>query len=203
MLLSTVPMTKAAKNVDFIIEVSLCWSGVSAPLVLLVAYLFHPVDVLTVLRFRDCDVRHRRCGRRSMPMLQAGGKPDHIAGTNFLDRPALALNPAEAGSDDQSLAERVCMPSGARAGFERDMPATHARRIACLEHWVDPDLTGEVFRWSLAGGLRAGSCDLHRYIPFSWRSNHQWLCGGGSDGCHRSKAAGGDENASTRDHGVS
>ena len=30
------------------------------------------------------------------PMLQAGWKPDHIAGPNFLDRPAFALNPAEA-----------------------------------------------------------------------------------------------------------
>src|SRR2546421_9614256 len=119
MPLSTVPMTEAAKNVDLIIVVSLCWSGVSAPLVLLVAYLFHPVDVLTVLRFRDCDVRHRRCGRRSMPMLQAGGKPHHIAGTNFLDRPALDLNPADAGSADQNLAERGCMPIRAPARLER------------------------------------------------------------------------------------
>src|SRR2546421_5017196 len=59
--------------------------------ILLVADLFHPVDVLSVLSFLDGDVRHRVRRRRSMPMLQTRRKPHDIAGADFFDRAALAL----------------------------------------------------------------------------------------------------------------
>src|SRR5215218_9151162 len=62
------------------------WLAVMIPLrppallaVLLVADLFHPVDILAVQRFLNGNVCHRRC---SVPMLQAGRKPDHVAGPN-------------------------------------------------------------------------------------------------------------------------
>src|SRR5262245_61357856 len=68
--------------------------------ILLVADLFHPVDVLAVVRFLNGDVRHRRARCCAMPMLQAWRKPHHITGPDFLDRPAFALDPAEASHDD-------------------------------------------------------------------------------------------------------
>ena len=55
-----------------------------------------------------------------------GGEPDDVAGADFLDRAALALDPAAAGGDDQGLAQRMRVPGGARAGLERDAGA--ARR---------------------------------------------------------------------------
>ena len=50
-----------------------------------------------------------------MPMLHARRKPDHIAWPH-LDRSTFALDPAEAGRDDQRLTERVGVPGG-RASF--------------------------------------------------------------------------------------
>ena len=91
--------------------------------VLFVADLFHPVDDLAVELFLNGDVRHGGGRRGAVPVLLAGREPDHIAGPDFLDRPALALRPAAAGRDDQGLAERMRVPCGARARLERDAGA--------------------------------------------------------------------------------
>src|SRR4051794_8202437 len=72
--------------------------------VLLVADLLHPFDVFAVELLLHRDVAHGRRRRGAMPMLLAGWEPNHIAGPDFLDRPALALHPAAAGGDDQRLA---------------------------------------------------------------------------------------------------
>src|SRR6266508_6332740 len=114
--------------------------------VLFVADLVHPVDIPAVQRFLNGDVRHRRRRRCAMPMLQAGRKPDHITGPNFLDRPALALNPAAAGHDNQSLAERMRMPGGAGTRLEGDAAATNPCRIGRLEQRVHADRAGEILR---------------------------------------------------------
>ena len=42
---------------------------------------------------------------------------------NFLDRPTVALHPAAARADDQRLSQRMRVPGGAGAGFERDTGA--------------------------------------------------------------------------------
>src|SRR5277367_5526383 len=94
--------------------------------VLAVVDLFHPVDVLAVQRFLNGDVRHRCGRRRSMPVLLARRKPDHITRTDLFDRLAFTLNPAEAGDDDQCLAQRMRMPSRACTRLERDTGAAHA-----------------------------------------------------------------------------
>src|SRR5207245_9055735 len=52
--------------------------------VLFVADLFHPVDVFAVQRLLNGDMRHRRRGRRPVPMLLAGREPDHTAGPSVL-----------------------------------------------------------------------------------------------------------------------
>src|SRR5207248_3059417 len=89
-------------------------------LILFIRNLFHPVDRLAVQRFLNSDMSHRGRRCRAVPMLLAGCKPDHITWPNFLDRAALALHPAEAGRDDQRLAEWMGMPGGAGTRLERD-----------------------------------------------------------------------------------
>ena len=71
-------------------------------------------------------------GRRgTVPMLFARREPDDVAGPDLLDRAALALRPAAARGDDEGLAERMGVPGGARAGFERDAaPAARAGAFA-------------------------------------------------------------------------
>ena len=119
--------------------------------VLLVADLFHPVDVLAVERFRDSDMRHRGRRCRAVPMLLARWKPDYIAGTDFFDRSALALRPAKAGRDDEGLTERMGVPRGAGAGLEGDVTTADACRVAHLKHWVHADRAGEIGLGAFAG----------------------------------------------------
>src|SRR6266436_9547318 len=111
--------------------------------VLVVADLFHPVDVLAVERFRYSDMRH--CGRRcrAVPVFLAGWKPDDIAGTDFFDRSALALRPAKAGRDDEGLTKRMGVPRGAGAGLEGDVTTADACRHAHLKPRDHADRAGE------------------------------------------------------------
>src|SRR5712675_1004175 len=111
--------------------------------VLLVADLFHPVDVFAVERFRNSDMRHRGRRCRAVPVFLAGWKPDDIAGTDFFDRSTLALRPAKAGRDDEGLTERMGVPHGAGAGLEGDVATADACGVADLKHRVDADRAGE------------------------------------------------------------
>ena len=45
--------------------------GAKSLAVLFVADLVHPVDNLAVLRFRDGNVRHRRCAVQRLPCVRA------------------------------------------------------------------------------------------------------------------------------------
>src|SRR5436305_14607165 len=65
--------------------------------VLVVADLFHPIDVLAFKRFGDRDVCHGRRRCCAVPMLLARRKRDDIARPHFLDRSAPALHPSKAG----------------------------------------------------------------------------------------------------------
>src|SRR6266850_1977860 len=68
---------------------------------------------------------------------------DDIAGTDFLDRSVLALNPAKAGRDDEGLTERMGMPHGAGARLEGDLTATEARGVTYLKHRVHANSPGK------------------------------------------------------------
>src|SRR5215510_5906167 len=103
---------------------------------------------------------HRRSGRSAVPMLLAGGKPDDITWPDFLPRAAHALRPAAAICDDERLAQRMRVPSGARARLECDDDSTDTRGMAALEPRVHPHRPGEVFCRSLARRLRTSSFDL-------------------------------------------
>jgi hypothetical protein len=93
--------------------------------------MLEPLNVLAIQRFLNGNVRHRDGCCCAMPMLQAGRKSDHIARTHFLDRSALALNPSQAGRDDQPL--RVRMPSGARTRLEGDAGGADAPGLRRLK----------------------------------------------------------------------
>lgn len=87
-----------------------------------------------------------------MPVLLAGREPDHVARPDFLDRPALTLRPATAGSHDQGLAKRVRVPGRARARLEGDQGAAGPGRIGRAEQRVDADRAGELLRRLLDEG---------------------------------------------------
>src|SRR5437763_1919773 len=90
------------------------------PAVLLVAHVLQPVDDLAVEGFLDGDVRHRRRRSCPVPVPHARREPDHVAGTDLLDRAALLLHPAQAGRDDERLTQGVGMPGCPAPGLEGD-----------------------------------------------------------------------------------
>ena len=103
-----------------------------------VADLLHPIDNLAIELFLNGDVRHGRGRRSPMPVLLARREPDHIAGPDFLDGSSLALNPAAARRDDESLTERMRVPCGPRARLKRYAGALNKRRFRCLKQRIDP-----------------------------------------------------------------
>ena len=82
--------------------------------------MLHPGDGRAVDRFVNGDMRHRDIGRGTVPVLYTGGKPHHVTGADFLNRPALFLHPAKAGGNDQRLPGGMGMPGRARARLEGD-----------------------------------------------------------------------------------
>ena len=62
--------------------------------VLLVQDLLHPVDARSVERLRDRDVSHPLARGCALPMLDARGKPDHVARQYLFPRAALDLHPS-------------------------------------------------------------------------------------------------------------
>src|SRR5437867_8310884 len=121
--------------------------------ILFVADFFHPVHDLAVEVLLNRDVRHRVGRRGPMPMLQSGREPDHIAGTNFLDRTSFALHPTQAGGDDQRLTQRMGVPCCASPGLERDTGCRCSRGRMCLKQGVYPYCAGKPIGWSFAGWL--------------------------------------------------
>src|SRR5215475_4421677 len=96
-----------------------------------------------------------------MPMLLAGWRPDHVAGTDLLCRLPPGLNPAAAGGDDQGLAQRMGVPGAAGAGLEGDVSAAGARGVARRKQRIDAHLSGEVVGRTFVGRTLAVASDLH------------------------------------------
>ena len=86
-------------------------------------------------------------------MFFARGKPDDIAGMDFFDGAAEALDAAGAGDDDQGLAERVGVPGGAGTGLEGDAGTGDAGWGGGLEEGIDAYGAGEPVGGSFAGGF--------------------------------------------------
>jgi len=96
-----------------------------------------------------------------VPVLFARGKADHIAGADFLDRAAQPLHPAKARRDDQRLAQRMGMPSGAGARLEGDAGALHAVGRCGIEQRVNADAPGEPIGWPGTRGDVSGAKNVH------------------------------------------
>src|SRR4030088_2369093 len=64
--------------------------------VLLVGNLLHPVHHLPILLYLNSDVRYGSSLRGAMPVLLAVREPDHVTGSDLLDRYTFALSPAAA-----------------------------------------------------------------------------------------------------------
>jgi hypothetical protein len=62
---------------------------------------------------------------------------------DFFDRAALALNPTDAGGDDDGLAEWMCVPHGASAGLEGDVTTADARGLPSLKQRVHANVPGK------------------------------------------------------------
>src|SRR5437016_5979412 len=107
------------------IAISPC-GAIRSDLILLVRDFLHPFNDLAVESFLDRDVRHRRRGRRPMPMLFAGRAHDHITRPDFFYGAAPALDPSAAGRHDQRLTEGMDVPGGTRTWLARDTGARHA-----------------------------------------------------------------------------
>lgn len=82
--------------------------------ILLVAHVLHPLDGAAVELFLYGEMRHRRRGHCSVPVLLARWKLDHISGADLFDGTAPALHTAAAGGDNQRLTERMRVPRCAR-----------------------------------------------------------------------------------------
>src|ERR1700730_11065035 len=65
-------------------------------LVLLIRDLFEPVHRDTVEALLHCNMSHRGCRRRSVPVLDSGGNPNDISLANDLNRITPLLYPANA-----------------------------------------------------------------------------------------------------------
>src|SRR3954451_16743533 len=133
--------------------------------VLLVADVLQPLGVLAVELLLHRDMAHRRGRRGAMPMLLARREPNHVAGPDLLDRPALALHAAAARGHDQRLAEWVRVPRRARARLEGDQGASDTSRVRRGEERIAAPRTGKPLSRSLAGWLRACALDVHRLSP--------------------------------------
>src|SRR5882724_6077939 len=111
--------------------------------VLFVADLFHPIDVLAVERFCNCDMRHRGRRCRAVPMLLTGRKPHDVSGPDFLDGSAFGLHPAKTSRDNQRLTERMGVPHGSGTGLESNLTTAEACRIAHLKQRINTNCAGE------------------------------------------------------------
>src|SRR3954462_9307203 len=109
--------------------------------------MLEPIDRSAVELLLDGDVGHSPGRSRSMPVLLARREPDHVSRTDFFDRAAFPLSPAETGRHDQRLPQRVRVPRSPGTGFERDARTTNPRRIRGLEQRIDPDRTGKLVGW--------------------------------------------------------
>src|SRR4051812_43179970 len=88
--------------------------------VLLVADLFHPVDIASVDGVLDGDVGDGVRFGGTVPVLNTGRGPDHVAWVHLLSLAAPLLDPSGARGHDQGLTSRVGMPCAAGARAERD-----------------------------------------------------------------------------------
>jgi hypothetical protein len=108
---------------------------------------FHPVNGLTIELLLDGNMSHSGCGSGPMPLLFTRRKPDYISRPNFLDRFAIALNPAAASRDNESLTQRMRVPRSACARLKRNADTLNTCWGRCLKKRIDPYGASKPVRW--------------------------------------------------------
>src|SRR6266478_5604816 len=129
--------------------------------VLLVGNLLHPFDHLPILLFLNGYVCHGSSLRGAMPVFLAAREPHHVTRSDLLDRSTFALSPAAARRDDQSLAERMCVPCSSRSRLESNASPLNKGGIGCLKKRIDANRPSAPLCRTLRRRLRANSFDLH------------------------------------------
>ena len=92
-----------------------------------------------------------------------GGIQTTSPGADLLDGATPVLYQSDAGRDDQRLAKRMRVPSGAGAGLKGHRSAADPRRRATLKTAVDAYRAREVL-----GGTDAGAWEPARWTTMSW-----------------------------------
>src|SRR5262245_25121224 len=123
--------------------------------------MLHPISALSIERFLDSDVCHRRIRRATVPVFLSRLEPDDVAGMAFLDGSAPTLNPSASRGYDERLSKRVAVPGGSRPRFEGDGIAGRPRRPVHREQRLNTNDAGEPFRSTLSRRLRADPLDVH------------------------------------------
>src|SRR5438874_13201744 len=112
-------------------------------LILFVADVLHPIDVLAVERLLGRYVDHAGGRRRAMPMLFVRWNPNHVAGFDLAELAVPALHPAGAGNDEQRLAKWMGMPGGACARLEAHQTRAHPRWRRRFDDRLLPNRAGK------------------------------------------------------------
>ena len=102
-------------------------------MVLLFADLFHPLDDLAIQVFLNREVSNGSGWRGAVPVLLLRGKPDYVARPDLFNGTALTLGPSATCRHDESLAERMSVPSSAGTGLESNASALYSRGAGCVE----------------------------------------------------------------------
>ena len=84
-------------------------------------------------------------------MLFTRREPDHVTGSNLLNRTTPLLGASGTCRHDERLAQRVRVPCRPGAGLERHAGADDAGRIGGFEQPIDAYRAGEILRRTLAG----------------------------------------------------
>ena len=68
-----------------------------------------------------------------VPMFQTGREPNHVTGPNVLDSAAFALNPTDAGRNNQCLTQRMRVPRRPGARLKGDARPGRPRGVLRLK----------------------------------------------------------------------
>jgi hypothetical protein len=108
-----------------------------------VCHWFKPIDGLFVEHFRDSNMHHANLCGRTVPVLLSDFEEDNIARPHLFDRSTFSLNQAEALDDDDRLASRVCVPTGAGARLEGNDSTVGVPASIRRKKRIDANVAGE------------------------------------------------------------
>ena len=137
--------------------------------ILFVADPFHPIGRFAIHLFLNSNMCQSRGRGGAMPMLLTRLNPNYVTWPNLLDGATPALYQTGTGYHDQSLAQRMSVPRGTRAGLERHTGTYCTGRSVPLKQGINAYITSEILDRPFGGGLRPASSDLQVLLAFQAR----------------------------------